>query len=129
MLAELAELAPDQRFQRMLVWPSPIRAAARAELAAAALRSTDDGVLICAQHNALARAVYRVMSKRCLASPRSSVSIAAAPLWSASPWRIAMRRWPKNGYRPDHPNGVRHFRYGHRQAYSPPIASMRVAPC
>lgn len=53
VLAELAELAPDQRFQRMLVWPSPIRAAARAELAAAALRSTDDGVLICAQHNAL----------------------------------------------------------------------------
>lgn len=51
VVADLTELAPDQHFQRVLVWPSPVRAAARAELASAALRSTDDGVLICAQHN------------------------------------------------------------------------------
>lgn len=116
VLPDLAELDPDQRFQRVLVWPSPVRAAARAELVAAARRTTDEGVLICAQHNergarslqADAEALFgqvEVFSKhRCrgvvVRQPKARCNAALAREWeqSGSPqWNAPLSLWTQAG--------------------------------
>lgn len=116
VLPDLGELDPDRHFDRVLIWPSPVRAAARAELVTAARRTTDDGVLFCAQHNergarslqADAEALFgqvEVFSKhRCrgvvVRQPKARCNAALSREWeqAGSPqWNAPLSLWTQAG--------------------------------